>query len=74
METRALPKVSFMFPQSGAAEALKHQVMIRVVPGVLDRHFPEETTVRLQDVVHPGPHLSQNIDHAPHLFILVSGA
>ena len=74
METRALPKVSFMFPQSGAVEALKDQVMIRVLPGVLDGHVPEETTVRLQDVVHPGPHLPHNIDHAPHLFISVPGA
>ena len=74
METCALPKVSFMLPQSCATEAPKDQVMIRVVPGVLDRHVPEETMVRLQDVVHPGPHLSHNIDHAPHLFILVPGA
>ena len=51
--THASPEVFFMFPRSGAAEALKDQVMIRVVPGVLDGHVPEETTVRLQDVVHP---------------------
>ena len=63
-----------MFPQSGAAEALKYQAMIRVVPGVLDGHVPEETTVCLQNVVHPGPHLHHNIYHAPHLFISVLGA
>ena len=62
-----------MFPQSGAVEAPKYQVMIQVVPGVLDVHVPEETTFHTQDVVHPGPHLSQNIDHDLHLFISVPG-
>ena len=51
-------RVVFMFPQSGAVEAPKDQVMIQVVPGVLDRHIPEDTEFRPQDVVCPGPYLS----------------
>ena len=68
-ETRAPPEVIFMFPQSGSAEAPKDQVMIRVLPWVPDIHVPEETTVRLQDVVRPGPHLPHNPNHAPHPFV-----
>ena len=40
-ETRAPPEVIFMFPQSGAAEASKDQIIIQVVPGVPDGHVPE---------------------------------
>ena len=63
-----------MFPHSGAAEAPKDQVMIQVVPGVQDGHVPKETTVRLQDVVRPGPHLPTNTKHDLHPFFLVPGA
>ena len=62
-----------MFPQSDAAEAPKDQVMIQVVPGVSDRHVPDNMTVRIQDVVRPGPHLPHHSDHDPHPLVLVPG-
>ena len=46
--------------------------MIQVVTGVPVGHFPEETTVRIQDVVRPGPHLPHHLEHAPHPFVLFS--
>ena len=63
-----------MFPQSGTAEAPKDQVMIQVVTEFLYGHITEETTVRIQDVVRPGPHLPHHLEHAPHPFILVPRA
>ena len=73
-DTRAPPELIFMFPQSGDAEAPNDQVMIRVVPGVQDGHVPKDTTVRLQDIVRPVPHLHPHPEHAPHPFFLVPGA
>ena len=46
-DTRAPLELIFMFPQSGAAEVTKDQVMIPVVPGVQDGHVPKETTARI---------------------------
>ena len=62
-----------MFPQSDAAEAPKDQVMIQVVHGVPDGHVPDNMTVRIQDVVRPGPHLPHHSDHDPHPLVLVPG-
>ena len=72
-DTRAPPELIFIFPQSISAEVPKDQIMIRVVPGVPGGHVPKDTTVRLQDIVRPVPHLSQNLDHDPHPFFLVPG-
>ena len=48
MEGEALetPKVLGVFPQGGAAEASKDQIMVRVMPGVPDRYIPKETMIR----------------------------
>ena len=40
-----------MFPQSGAVEAPKDQVMIQVLHGVPDGHVPEETTFCPQNYI-----------------------
>ena len=63
-----------MLPHGGAAEALKDQVMIQVLPGVLDGHVTEKIMVHIQDIVRPDPHLSHNLDHASNPFISVPGA
>ena len=46
-----------MFPQGGATESPKDQVMILVVPGVLGGHVPEEMVICHQDVFRPIPYL-----------------
>ena len=45
-----------MLPQGGAVEEPKDQVMIRVLPGIPGGHIYEDTEVRPQVVVRPGPH------------------
>ena len=70
-DTHATPELIFMFPQIGATEAPKDQVIIQVVPGFQDRHVTKDTTFRLQDVVCLGPHLPTNPDNDPHPFFLV---
>ena len=70
----APPEVIFMLPQSGAVEAPKDQVMIRVVPGFPGVHVTKETKVRLQYVVSPRPHIPPYPEHAPHPFVSVTGA
>ena len=43
----------------------KDHVVVRVVPGILDRNILEQTSVRTQDVISPGPrHLSLSL-HVP---------
>ena len=69
-ETRAPTEIIFMFPHSGTAEAPRDQVMIQVVTGFLDGHVTEETTVRIQDIVRPGPHLPHHIEHDLHTIFL----
>ena len=61
-----------MFPQSGATEVTKDQVMIQVFPGVQNGHAPKDTKVRLQGVVRPGPHHSPHINNYPYPFFLGS--
>ena len=39
--------------------------MVRVLPRVPDGDIPEETAVRPQDVIRPGPHLPSLSDHPP---------
>ena len=51
-------------------EATQDQVMIRVVPCVLDRHVLEQKTFCYQDVVGPGAHLLSSAAHIPSPAVL----
>ena len=62
-----------MLPQGGAVEEPKDQLMIQFMIVVPGGHIPEETVVRPQDVVHPGPHLPPQPDHTPHTNLLCPG-
>ena len=59
------PEVLILFPQGGAAEAYKDQVMVRVMPGVLDGYIPKYTTIRPLGVICKEPYLPPRPDHAP---------
>ena len=58
-----------MIPQGCAMEAPQYQVMICVVPGVLDSKILEHMMVCPNDVARPGPHLSSEMGHSQRLFI-----
>ena len=66
-EPRSRTEEGLVLPQGHAAEEPQDQVVVGVVPGVLDGHILEQTTVHPKDVVHPGPHLLDTTRHAPHL-------
>ena len=55
-------------------EAHKDQVVIRVVPGVPDRHVPEEAAIHPQDVVHTGTHPPPQTDHDSRPSVASPGA
>ena len=55
-----------MIPLGRAVEATHNQVMVCVVPGVLDGHILEKTAVRSNYVVRLGPHLMAMTEHASH--------
>ena len=46
-ETLAPTEVLGVFPQGGAEEASKDQVVVRVMPWVPDGHISKETTICL---------------------------
>ena len=68
-EPSARTKVVLMLPLGYATEAPQDQVVVYIVPGVPDGDILEQTAVRPQNVVHPGPHLLATAKHAPCLAI-----
>ena len=68
-EPRVRPKVALVLPQGHAAEATRDQVVVGVVPGVLDGHILEQTTLHPKDVVHPEPYLISTTDLSPRTSI-----
>ena len=55
-------------------EAPHDHVIILVVPRVSYGYVPEDTEVRLQDIVFLVPHLSPHMDHTPRNPISAPGA
>ena len=64
-EPCARPKVVFIIPKGHYTEAPQDQVVVGVVPGVLDGHILEHTSVGPNDLVRPGPHLLSMMEHPP---------
>ena len=55
-----------MFPLGCAAESPYDQVMIRIVPGILDVNILEHMLVCYKYVVRLGPHLLATMENTPH--------
>ena len=47
-----------MFHQEGTTEASKDQVVVQVMPEVLDGKIPKEMTIHPYNAIHPRPHLT----------------
>ena len=63
-KARPLPKVAQVRGRRGSVEATQNQVVLYVVPCVLDRHVLEQTTVCAQDVVGTGAQLLYPAEYA----------
>ena len=68
-ELHARPNVVFMIPLGYTDEALQDQVVVCIVPKILDGDVLYQTEVCPKDVVCMGPQLLPKMDHCPCLDI-----
>ena len=64
-DPRAQPEVALILPHGHTTESTQDQVVVSVVPGVMDGHILEHIVFCPKYVVCPGPHLLNMEEHAP---------